>query len=306
MKFNLDQSTTINVVRAYGPGLIRIGERSFSRSVIVTASTLLEDWRPRRISDLQESDLDQLLRAAPRGPPDRLRTAPGVSTARHSGRALRCAGRIRGHGYRGCLPHLQRAGGRRAQCRGGVDRRTSGLAAGRIRQHEHSAKVVDVGPRRTGHHGVSERPRRSCVRRCPSRNRPGSRPRAAARRKVSGRPDRACYGLHAVNSVRVAGQRKDVFARTELHSKRQQELDIASATSRTAHGHRGLPAREQQAWGSYRPPFAHDVGHESQPCRAQRSSPRPRGGPRVSMASRRCAAASRAAASSDCCGAATT
>ena len=65
MKFNLDQPTTINVVRAYGPGLIRIGERSFSHSVIVTASTLFEEWRPRRMSDLQESDLGELLRLRP-------------------------------------------------------------------------------------------------------------------------------------------------------------------------------------------------------------------------------------------------
>ena len=65
MKFNLDQPATINVVRAYGPGLIRIGERSFNRSVVVTASTLLENWRPRRIMDLQASDLDALLQLRP-------------------------------------------------------------------------------------------------------------------------------------------------------------------------------------------------------------------------------------------------
>ena len=65
MKFNLDQPTTINVVRAYAPGLIRIGERSFSRSVVVTTSMLLDDWRPRRISDLQESDLGELLQLRP-------------------------------------------------------------------------------------------------------------------------------------------------------------------------------------------------------------------------------------------------
>jgi len=65
MKFNLDQPTLTNVVRAYGPGLIRIGERSFSRSLIVTASTLLEDWRPRQMSDLQEADLGELLRLRP-------------------------------------------------------------------------------------------------------------------------------------------------------------------------------------------------------------------------------------------------
>jgi len=65
MRINLDQPTTVNVVRAYGPGLVRVGERSFSHSVIVTASTLLEDWRPQRISDLQESDLGELLQLRP-------------------------------------------------------------------------------------------------------------------------------------------------------------------------------------------------------------------------------------------------
>lgn len=65
MEFNLDQRATINVVRAYGPGVVRIGERSFNRSVVVTASALLEDWRPGRIEDLQASDLDALLQLHP-------------------------------------------------------------------------------------------------------------------------------------------------------------------------------------------------------------------------------------------------
>lgn len=65
MEFNLDQRATINVVRACGPGLIRIGERSFNRSVVVTASALLEDWRPGRIEDLRASDLDALLQLHP-------------------------------------------------------------------------------------------------------------------------------------------------------------------------------------------------------------------------------------------------
>ncbi len=65
MKFNLDQPTAINVVRGYGPGTIRIGERTFSRSLIVTATRIIEDWRPLGIPDLKVTDLDPLLELRP-------------------------------------------------------------------------------------------------------------------------------------------------------------------------------------------------------------------------------------------------
>ena len=65
MKFNLDQPAARHVVRGYGPGQLRIGERTFDRSVIVTAETLIEGWRPARMDDLQPPDLEPLLRLAP-------------------------------------------------------------------------------------------------------------------------------------------------------------------------------------------------------------------------------------------------
>lgn len=65
MKFTLDQPSTINVVRGHGPGTIRIGDRAFSRSLIVTSTTLIEDWRPQSIQDLQVTDLEPLLRLRP-------------------------------------------------------------------------------------------------------------------------------------------------------------------------------------------------------------------------------------------------
>jgi len=65
MQFNLDRPPTLHVVRAHGPGLLRIGDRSFSRSLIVTAATLIENWRPLRIEDLQASDLDPILALQP-------------------------------------------------------------------------------------------------------------------------------------------------------------------------------------------------------------------------------------------------
>jgi uncharacterized protein len=65
MKFTLDQPSAINVVRGHGPGVIRIGERAFGRSLIVTATTIIEDWRPLSIQDLQAADLEPLLELRP-------------------------------------------------------------------------------------------------------------------------------------------------------------------------------------------------------------------------------------------------
>jgi len=65
MKFSLDQPSTINVVRGHGPGTVRIGERAFGRSLIVTATTIIEDWRPLSMQDLQAVDLEPLLELRP-------------------------------------------------------------------------------------------------------------------------------------------------------------------------------------------------------------------------------------------------
>jgi uncharacterized protein len=62
MKISLDQPATIHVVRGYGPGVIRIGDRSLDRSLIVTPTSLVEDWRPLGIADLRVQDLEPLLR----------------------------------------------------------------------------------------------------------------------------------------------------------------------------------------------------------------------------------------------------
>lgn len=65
MKFNLDQPSTAHVVRAYGPGVLRIGERSYDASLVVTATTLIERWRPRSMEDLSREDLDPVLALQP-------------------------------------------------------------------------------------------------------------------------------------------------------------------------------------------------------------------------------------------------
>lgn len=65
MKFNLDQPSTTHVVRAYGPGLLRIGERSYDSSLILTATRLIERWRPRSMDELEPADLEPVLALRP-------------------------------------------------------------------------------------------------------------------------------------------------------------------------------------------------------------------------------------------------
>ena len=65
MKFTLDRPGTLHVVRGYAPGRLRIGEREYARSVIVSAATLIDDWRPQHIGELTAADLEPALALKP-------------------------------------------------------------------------------------------------------------------------------------------------------------------------------------------------------------------------------------------------
>ena len=65
MKFTLDRAGTAHVVRAYEPGRISIGDRDIATSVIVTATDLIEPWRPRHIAELEAADLEAVVALAP-------------------------------------------------------------------------------------------------------------------------------------------------------------------------------------------------------------------------------------------------
>jgi len=65
MKFTLDRPGGAHLVRAYSPGQIRIGDRDIATSLIVTATTLIEPWRPRRIDELEPADLEPVVALGP-------------------------------------------------------------------------------------------------------------------------------------------------------------------------------------------------------------------------------------------------
>ena len=65
MKFSLDRPAGTYLIGSYAPGEVRIGERSLRQSLIVTAASLVEDWRPRTMDDLQPIDLEPILALRP-------------------------------------------------------------------------------------------------------------------------------------------------------------------------------------------------------------------------------------------------
>jgi uncharacterized protein len=65
MKLTADRPGGKYVIRGYAPGLLRIGEREIATSVIVSAATLVEPWRPRHMAELTAVDLEPAIALAP-------------------------------------------------------------------------------------------------------------------------------------------------------------------------------------------------------------------------------------------------
>ncbi|HEY4215408.1 MAG TPA: Mth938-like domain-containing protein [Steroidobacteraceae bacterium] len=65
MKFTLEGNSSAHLIRSYAPGEIRIGERVIHSSCVVTADTLLENWEPATLADLQVAHLERIFALAP-------------------------------------------------------------------------------------------------------------------------------------------------------------------------------------------------------------------------------------------------
>jgi uncharacterized protein len=65
MKFHLDAPGGVNLVRGYGPGQLRVGEQVHTASVILTATAVIERWRPASAQEITTADLEPLLGLAP-------------------------------------------------------------------------------------------------------------------------------------------------------------------------------------------------------------------------------------------------
>lgn len=65
MKFTLEGRAGVNLIRAYGPGEIRVGDVLITRPCLVSADALITDWCATDPTQLSEEDLAPLLALAP-------------------------------------------------------------------------------------------------------------------------------------------------------------------------------------------------------------------------------------------------
>jgi uncharacterized protein len=65
MKFTLEGGAQPNLIRGYSASEIRIGERSVTRSCVVSAAQLITDWEPQNFDELAPEHLDVVLALEP-------------------------------------------------------------------------------------------------------------------------------------------------------------------------------------------------------------------------------------------------
>ena len=65
MKFTLEASSRVNLIRGYSAREIRVGEHRLHASCIVTANTLISDWEPASFAALAPAHLEAILALQP-------------------------------------------------------------------------------------------------------------------------------------------------------------------------------------------------------------------------------------------------
>ena len=65
MKFTLEASSRVHLIRGYSPQEIRIGDQRHTASCIVTADTLITPWEPASFADLKTEHLQAILALKP-------------------------------------------------------------------------------------------------------------------------------------------------------------------------------------------------------------------------------------------------
>lgn len=92
MKFTLESSSRVNLVRAYSGTELKIGEDLVRSSCIVSADRLITDWPPQNVDALAPEHLEAIFTLAPEvvllGTGERQRFPPGQIRAAFAARGV--------------------------------------------------------------------------------------------------------------------------------------------------------------------------------------------------------------------------
>jgi uncharacterized protein len=65
MKMHRDNTARVHRITGYGAGYVSVDEEPITRSFIVTPETLITDWRPRQLSEMDAAALEALSELGP-------------------------------------------------------------------------------------------------------------------------------------------------------------------------------------------------------------------------------------------------
>jgi len=65
MKFTLESSSRVNLIRGYSQQEIRVGEQHLHASCIISAETVIADWEPASFAELTPAHLERILALNP-------------------------------------------------------------------------------------------------------------------------------------------------------------------------------------------------------------------------------------------------
>jgi len=65
MRFDLDMGEGANQIRAYAAGQVKINDKVYHQSIIVTPREIIENWQPKNISELKSTDFDKIIALKP-------------------------------------------------------------------------------------------------------------------------------------------------------------------------------------------------------------------------------------------------
>ena len=92
MKFTLEGSSQVNLIRSYSSAAIQIGERTLDSSCIVTADTLIANWPPASLEEVAVNHLEPIFELQPElvlfGTGSRQRFAPAELRAAFAARGI--------------------------------------------------------------------------------------------------------------------------------------------------------------------------------------------------------------------------
>lgn len=60
MKVTLENTGSLNVIRAYTPGHVTVNQHTYTASIVVTPERIITDWQPRQLAEITMVNMETI------------------------------------------------------------------------------------------------------------------------------------------------------------------------------------------------------------------------------------------------------